>query len=282
MLHLRRYFAALAALSALGADLRCGGRAVGGAAADCPARAGLGPRRTGGLSRDAHDIDRLFPPDAWERDREKVKVIETEQATLLIQDYRPTPDGKLTLEPCTVIFYSAAEPDGPNDSPRRPIVLQAKRGAVLEFDRALDLTRAQIGRVTSGRLDGPVRIFSPPTQPDGRDALHIETSNVQLDSERIYTHEAVAFRYGDSHGSGRLLTISLLRKEGTADDARAVSLGGVHTVELRYLDRLHIEAQGRGLLGESRPASGVRQSASGVREHPDGAAQPADGQPSGG
>jgi hypothetical protein len=140
------------------------------------------------------ELERLFPPDAWERNG--AKIIETEQCTLLIRDYQPTPDGKLLLKPCTLIMHMGGQ------AARRPIVMQAPQGAELVFDRALDLGRAQFGRLQKGKLAGDIRISSPPTTLGGRDALELTTSNVQLEENRVFTYDEVAFRYGDSSGRG--------------------------------------------------------------------------------
>src|SRR5439155_172446 len=83
------------------------------------------------------------------------KIIKTDQFTLLIQDYR-TPDGKLELTPCLLIFYSAPPKDPPAADPAapksgRPIILRAPK-AELVFERPLDLTRADFGRVEKGTL----------------------------------------------------------------------------------------------------------------------------------
>ena len=88
------------------------------------------------------DITSLFPADAWER--QGAKRIETEQCTLLLKDYQPTADGRLELKPATLIFYAAPEKDakGKQKSKGRPIVLRAPQGAILQFDKPLDLARA--------------------------------------------------------------------------------------------------------------------------------------------
>ena len=73
------------------------------------------------------EIRPLFHPKDWELDPVKTKVIESENAKLLFQDYDTTQGtGIVVLKPCTMIFC-----DGPNI--QEAIVLQAPR-AVLLFD----------------------------------------------------------------------------------------------------------------------------------------------------
>ena len=263
MLHLRRYFAALLVLLALYSGYAL---AVAPWMEPPPIRAkaplpALPPVQIPDRVRD--EILALFPqPDAWQRDATKVKVIETGQATLLIQDYLPTPDGKLELRPCTIIFYAAGgAANAPGEgsatagrSGRRPIVLDAPRGATLEFDQPLDMQRSQWGRVRKGTLAGAVTIFSPPTQPGAQDGLNIITRDVRLDRDRIFTPHEVEFRYGENFGSGKDLTISLLDKsDDKTNDKKSPksksAFGGVQMLTLARLDRLHIASGGEGLAG---------------------------------
>lgn len=200
------------------------------------------------------DLLALFPEGDWVRDETKVKVIETEQATLLIQEYLPTEEGQLELRPCTIIFYATGNqaadakqsPDGKKG--RRPIVLRAN-GALLEFDNPLDLSKSQFGELEKGTLAGPITIYSPPTTPDSRDELHLTTRHVRLDRSRIYTPHEVEFRYGESRGSGRDLTIALLNEPADPSQPAKAKQSGVQSITLARLDQLHLAGGGQGLLG---------------------------------
>ena len=50
------------------------------------------------------ELKSLFPEDHWVR--KNPKIFETDLCKLLIQDYRPLPDGHLELKPCVLVFYS--------------------------------------------------------------------------------------------------------------------------------------------------------------------------------
>jgi hypothetical protein len=199
------------------------------------------------------DFSGLFPPGSWELGNPK--VVETAQCTLLLQDYKPTEDGSMELKPCTLIFYMADPkhpageplPDGPDT--RRPVVMQAPEGAILQFDRALDLAKAEFGRVVGGKLVGPILIFSPPSKPGADDALRISTRNVQMDPERVWTPHDVEFQYGSSFGRGRDLTIALLPTDKpSAGKTKSPAIGGVRAMQLNRIERLHLEAGGTGLV----------------------------------
>src|SRR5262245_43622606 len=152
-------------------------------------------------------LKRLFKPGDWEL--ENPKIIETDACTLLVKDYKPTPDGMLELTPCTLIFYAAAEG---GSSERRPLVMQAPQGAYLQFDRPLNLAKAEFGKLQGGRLPGPITIFSPETAPGRGDDLFLTTRDLTLTKDSIKTLRDVEFRYGESRGKGRDLTIALLSK----------------------------------------------------------------------
>lgn len=189
----------------------------------------------------------LFPEDAWERD--DAKIIETAQCTLLIKDYKPTEDGRLELKPCTLIFYAksadAADANAPARGRGRPIVLRAPQGAILQFDKPLDFARAEFSRLIGGRLPGEITIFSPPSKPGAKDDLLLTTRNLQMDSQRAFTPHDVDFQYGDSYGRGRDLTLFLKPNEKSGADT---AIGGVSTLQLSRIDRLHLDLPGNGLM----------------------------------
>ncbi|MCE9525756.1 MAG: hypothetical protein K8R36_06850, partial [Planctomycetales bacterium] len=207
-------------------------------------------------------FDDLFAEGSWELD--DPKVIETATCTMLLKDYRVLPDGRMEISPCTLIFYMAptkaavitAAKEGAKKPERRRVVMRALQGALLEFDRPLDVGRAEFGRLMGGELKGSVQITSPPTGLDTNDDLEVNTKNVKIDRQRIYTPHEVNFRYGASEGVGSDLTITLL----PADDdkqVRAQSLGGISYLQLSRLKSLHLEGAG-GLIRGSSPSKDAR------------------------
>jgi hypothetical protein len=123
--------------------------------------------------------------------------------------------------------------------------MQAPQGAEIQFDRPLDFARAEFGRLVGGHLPGEIVIFSPATSPEANDRLHLTTREIHIDRQRAYTTSEVAFTFGDSHGRGRDLTIALLPKN--PEDPQS-GVGGVRSLTLARIDRLHLETKGAGLL----------------------------------
>jgi hypothetical protein len=194
-----------------------------------------------------HDalLAKLFEKGAWER--EGPKVLESDQAMLLLDEHRPVGEKTMEIVPCTILFFP--EPRGRTDNAPQgnPIILRAPEGAELVFDSPLDLTRFKVGRLIGGRLRGEVTIFRHASAPGARDALEVVTRDVQLDQQRIQTPHRVRFRFGQSYGSGQDLIISLLPAvEATSKHTPAV--GGIHSLELVHVDKVQLQIAGRGLL----------------------------------
>jgi len=188
----------------------------------------------------------LFPEGAWER--QGPKVLESEQAMLLLEDHHPTSDGRMKLTPCTVIFFPKPR-DKLGSLPKgRAIILRAREGAELQFDSPLDVPRGKIGRLVGGRLPGKVVISGRESSPGAGDELQIVTSNVQMNEHRIETSDPVKFRFGPNRGSGRHLIISLLPAEDSGKKKHGPAIGGIKSVELVHLDKIRLQLEGRGLL----------------------------------
>lgn len=214
------------------------------------------------------ELAKLFEPGSWELN--KPKVIETEQCTLLIQDYKTLSDGRMELKPCTLVFRStstAADASGKTAPPRR-LILRVPEGAVLQFDRPLDLAAARFGKLLGGKLSGDVTVYSPPTSPTADDAIRIRTSNLQIDYERAFTPHDVEFQYGKSFGSGRDLTIRLIPATSGGGSEKA-AFAGVKSLELARVDRLHLEAASGGLFPGDAAAKAPSAGSNAKKQQPE-------------
>ena len=108
----------------------------------------------------------------------------------------------MLLTPCAMLFF----PDGDLDATgtvRRIVVLEAPQGALLQFDQPIDLQRGKIGQLLGGDMKGPITINGTPSRAAAHDDLHVETRDVQMNTQRIWTKAPVEFTFGDSAGSGR-------------------------------------------------------------------------------
>ena len=200
----------------------------------------------------------LFAEDSWER--QKPKILETRQFTLLFQDGKTQPndgpDGtstSLELSPCTVIFHPSEIPKQGKLTGSRIFIMQAPEGALLDFEGKLDLRRGKLGRLVGGVLSGPIQIGSPETEPGADDGVQMTTQNVSLTSDRIATTHQVDFRFGKSFGRGRGLNIQLQTNRQVKDTDQPFSaVSGLRSLELVHVDRVHLEVAGDAWPDPSR------------------------------
>jgi hypothetical protein len=188
----------------------------------------------------------LFPPDSWEA--ANPLILRNEQSALLFQEFQQAPNREVSLFPCSVVLSPETENDAKES--RAPIVMQAPQGAVLRFDRPLDLRTGTVGKPVSGRLVGDVRIRSEGV--GGRGKLLVQTSNVRIDAERIWTTDRVEFHYDGSQGSGRDLIIRLVDPKTAA--RRRSPMAYIQSMELVHLDELIVDAETSALMSSGPTA----------------------------
>lgn len=228
------------------------------------------PVGSGGSSR---DFSKLFPPGSWELKRPK--VLETDQGTLLFDDYRTEPSGALRLTRCSLISHLASGEGADRKESDRLLVMQASDGALLEFDKPLNLARGEFGDFVRGRLLGDIRIFSPASDDEADDALLVVTRNVQIEPQRIWAPNSVEFHYGPHRVSGRDLSIQLSKPSST-DDSQDLAVGQIQSVELVHVDQVKLLLNSEAwstvtdLDATNAPTAGVR------RSKPRGAPTPVD------
>lgn len=192
------------------------------------------PRETAADKR-AAQLERWFPPDAWEC--QNPTVLETDKGTLLIKEYKQLDDGRLQLEPCTVVLRASSGNNDGENGDTRYVLLQAPAGALLEFDGPMNLARGKFGRLKGGTLVGPVTIRSPDRQPDAEDYLRLRTGNVQIAEDRIVAPHQVQFQYGKNHGSGQDLIVTM----DPVDDGKEPQFGRLKTLELVHVNKIHVQ-----------------------------------------
>jgi lipopolysaccharide export system protein LptA len=238
----------------------------------------------------------LFPPGSWELDNPK--ILESDQVKLLIQDYENLEGGILKINRCTIILTPRGGDDG-QDSARQLFIMQAPDGAVMQFDKGLNLRRMEVGRLVSGDLKGEITIRSFDLQkynaqsasddgealqgenkkspygdsprgnlgsPAGQsDDLLIVTRDVHLSENEITTPHPVSFRWGGSYGLGRDMRIKLLRGEAAnAKSKDAPNIAGMESFRLEHVERLHIEPGKISTKKLGAGSDGVRPTAYGA------------------
>ena len=192
----------------------------------------------------------LFPAGSWPL--KHPKMVETDQAILMFEEYKNQADGTVSMWPCAMIFFPGGKEA--EDAAGDAVVLDAPDGATLRFDKPFDLGRSSVGRLEAGRLLGEIKIYSR-QDPGPHDDLMITTREVQLAPESIWTPHAVNFRMGASYGSGKELRIHLTPRQDGTPQRRGPSVGGVRSIELAHEVKVHLDLGRRQIMPTERPAS---------------------------
>ena len=204
----------------------------------------------------------LLPAGAWELS--PCKRLLTDSGTILFKKLEPLDDGSLQITPFTLITGLDKVPLAATRHADRPTptVLRCESGANLKFDKSIREVLSGKSKMKAARLTGIVDIYRPPSKPGQNDAMHIETSNVQIDKKRIYTLEQVQFAFGSSWGSGRNMQIDLAHDEDSAALIDFSSINGIRRLELAFLEKLRIEPTPRktnlsATSGKASPQQGL-------------------------
>ena len=222
-------------------------------------RAGLGSGDSASTPTNrAHryELTDLLPSDSWEFGN--CIRLETQQGQLFFKSYRQLDDGRLEVEPLTIIFDSDVE----RQATTNPTVLRSPQGAVLRFSEPFALGKSSLGKLQYSWLKGEVRIYRHASHR-GDDAFEIATANVSVDEQRITTPNEVTFRFGPHRGSGRNLTLDLLPSNDPYKKSSSVtSFGDLGTLELVNLDRMVIVPPSRSEDDQTFPQQTLDRSSS--------------------
>jgi len=187
---------------------------------------------------------RLFPRDHWVHNTPR--ILETEQALLVVEDWHPRGKGLWHLVPCAVVLF----PGGDDRSGKGAVVLEAPQGALLQFDEKSDLLRAKIGKLMYGRIDGPVTIRGDGQNPAPDDDLDIVTRDLRITDNLVRSDADVNFRVGPHRGRATGLEIRMIVSEHAATAASdSVPSAAVRWIELKKDIQLQLrfdDAPGRG------------------------------------
>lgn len=184
----------------------------------------------------------LFRAGAWELNEPKVLDLDNQRAKLLFQDYENLPDGRVKIHPLTMVFAYEGPADSEEQRQRQSVVLEVPNGAVLQFDRPLDVSQASVGRLIAGQLNGTITIRSGGREPGPEDDLWIATKNVKMSEQTVTTNELVEFRWGPHFGHGHDMLIKLIAgRARPGAEGTGPNISGIESFELRHVEQLHLD-----------------------------------------
>lgn len=179
-----------------------------------------------------------LPKDGWEWG--PCTILETPQATILFQDHTVMDDGTVELKPLSMIVQAVDRNVEGKPVATPPIILRSPV-ARLKFERGLSAA-GDMGDLQQAQLQGGVQLFRPASSAEKDDGIFLETENVQISPERILTLYDCKFRFGQSYGHGRHLTVDLFgphSRNGPAGKA----FSGIERIELAKVYELYLHRQ---------------------------------------
>ena len=183
----------------------------------------------------------LFAANDWELD-ERTKILEVDRVKLLWKDLTELGDGKAELIPYTMIFLPAGSSQSESERLKEAFVVQAPEGALLTFDRPLDLRKGDIGRLLAGQLRGPVTIRSRGKLPGREDDFFLVTRDVNFNEQRLWTPHPLEFTRGRSSGRGTELEAKFLPGEpADAGKKHGMNVSGLQTAKVSHIERLRLD-----------------------------------------
>jgi len=176
------------------------------------------------LERFTDGIKTLFPDEnCWQR--QGCKVLKTAGGMLLFEDCVDLQGNKVKLTPVTIVVGGGLK-DGSRGA---PIILEAAQGAEIQFTGSLEMLSGSAPAIKRGRVIGPVLVHRQSEDPKQQD-LSVKTSNVGIDSKKIWTTDEFDLRAEGVSMQGRDLTLHF---NGSGNGAPEMD-----RIELIYLDGL--------------------------------------------
>ncbi|MCO8124414.1 hypothetical protein NHH03_21925 [Stieleria sp. TO1_6] len=174
----------------------------------------------------------LFPADAWQRG--DCKRLLTSNGALLCKELRQISEDRWRLEPLTIVIGRGLS----DDDADAPIVLTAPEGAEIQFAQSLDMIGGNAPPIKMGRMIGDVVIERVNAEKPS-EKMRVETQNVRIDNQKVWTTERITMQVGDAELRGRDMTIYLASSAASATKAKTPATI-LDRMDLVYLEELRI------------------------------------------
>lgn len=181
----------------------------------------------------------FFPAGSWELNPDNI-VIETEELTLIFQDYENDKGEIIRGKPCSILFYPqlASRRSSPStnwESPPNPVIVSIPEGVEIRMDAPM--TSQSFGRPVWGKMHGRVTVQWKGEKETAEDDLFIGTRDVIYENGVIQSDQIVEFRYGKHFGRGNDF---LIRLDFQSQEEKTPDFTGIRSFELRHLSFLRL------------------------------------------
>ncbi len=202
---------------------------------------------------------RHFAPDSWQQ--AQPKVLQTPRGILLFKNFTQLGPDQWRLEPLTMIIpHSHKQPGGQTDGEQAfvdqdVLIVNAERGAVIQFREAFDWTKGKTPPVIGGRLEGQIHISRKSKAIAEERPWYLTTSDVQIDRRKISTIKPVEIGWDNSLIRGRDLSIFLKQDLLSESQDDPSPWGILENMELIYIDEIRVGLPPGGLWADMKQAS---------------------------
>lgn len=202
---------------------------------------------------------RHFPAGSWQQ--EQPKVLQTPRGILLFKNFTQLGPDQWRLEPLTMIMPQSnkkgdVQAEGDQSFVDQDVlIVNAERGAMIQFREAFDWTKGKTPPVIGGRLEGQIHITRKSKEATDERPWSLTTSDVQIDRRKISTIKPVEIRWDNSLIRGRDLSI-FLKQDLLSDSQDDPSPWGIlENMELIYIDVISVGLPPGGLWADMKQAS---------------------------
>ena len=179
------------------------------------------------LDRFSDSLKELFPDeDCWQR--RGCKILKTVDGMLLFEEFVDMKDNKVRLSPLSIVVGGGLKSGGDAS----PIVIDAMEGAEIQFTRSLVIGSGPAPSIERGRVIGPV-VVTRRGDDTGSSDLLVKTSNIGIDSKKIWTTHEFDLNADGLSMRGRDLTLHLTKTGNGIPELERVELIYLH--ELNYV-----------------------------------------------
>jgi len=202
---------------------------------------------------------RHFPADSWQQ--EQPKVLQTPRGILLFKNFTQLGPDQWRLEPLTMIIPQSHEKgEGHTDGEQAfmdqdVLIVNADRGAMIQFREAFDWTKGKTPPVIGGRLEGQIHITRRSKAETDERPWYLTTSDVQIDRRKISTIKPVEICWDNSLIRGRDLSIFLKQDLLSESEDDPSPWGILENMELIYIDEISVGLPPGGLWADMKQAS---------------------------
>ena len=170
------------------------------------------------LTRFNESIKGLFPDeDCWQRGG--CTILKTVDGMLLFEEWVDLGNNKFRLSPLSIVVGGGLK----NGGATTPVTIDAPQGAEIQFNRSLEMGGGPTPAIERGRVIGPVVVKRMGEDADDGDLL-VHTSNIGLDSQKIWTTDEFDLTSGGLSMRGRDLTLHLTKTGKGIPDLERVEL----------------------------------------------------------